>query len=131
MIKIQIIGHLGKDAEIKEYNGKKVMNYSVAHTEKYTKDGVQQTKTIWVDCSQWSEKTAVAQYLKKGTQVYVEGIPEVRTWESNGKHGATLQVRVIAVNLLGSKQESQSNHTQTPVTQEEPTRYEPVDDLPF
>ena len=73
MVKLEVIGHIGKDATVNEYNGKKVINFSVAHSEKY-KDasGNVVNKSVWVDCAYWVESTAVAQYLKKGTQVYVE-----------------------------------------------------------
>ena len=44
--------------------------------------------------------------LKKGTQVYVEGTPEVRTYQTNdGKSGASLSLRVQSVQLLGNKGE--------------------------
>ena len=122
MIKLQIIGHLGKDAEVKTLpDGKSVINFSVAHTEKYN----EQTKTTWVECAKWGDKTTVAQYLKKGTQVYVEGTCDVRTWESNGKSGASLQLRVANVQLLGS-----ANGNQTQEAQEAQTDA-PVDKLPF
>ena len=72
MIKTQVIGHLGKDAVVTSVLGKTVINFSVAHTEKF-KDasGAVKEKTTWVDCSNWTDKTAIAPYLKKGTQVYV------------------------------------------------------------
>ena len=76
MIKLQAIGHLGKDCVVNTVNGKSVINFTVAHSEKF-KDasGVQKDRTIWVDCAYWTDRTAVAPYLKKGTQVYVEGNP--------------------------------------------------------
>lgn len=122
MIKLQIIGHLGKDAEVKTLpDGKSVINFSVAHTEKYN----EQTKTIWVECAKWGDKTAIAQYLKKGTQVYVEGTCDVRTWESNGNHGASLQLRVANVQLLGSANGGQSQ------PQQQASNSGTSDDLPF
>lgn len=105
MIKLQVIGHLGKDATTNTANGKSVINFSVAHTEKYKNaQGQPQEKTTWVECAYWTDRTAIAPYLKKGTQVYVEGQPEVRTWEKDGKHGAALSVRVGMVQLLGGGQ---------------------------
>lgn len=109
MIKLQAIGFLGKDAITNNVNGKTVINFSVAHTEKY-KDaaGNQQSKTIWVECSWWTDKTAIVPYLLKGTQVYVEGQPEVRQWTGqDGKPGANLSLRVQNVQLLGSPQGQQ------------------------
>jgi len=108
MIKLQVIGNLGRDCVTNNVNGRTVMNFTVAHTERY-KDaqGNQQDKTIWVDCAYWSDRTAVAPYLKKGTQVYVEGTPEVRTYAKNdGTSGASLSLRVQSVQLLGTKTEN-------------------------
>ena len=103
MIKLQVIGNLGKDCVTNMVNGKNVINFNVAHTEKF-KDaqGNQKDKTIWVECAYWSDRTGVAPYLKKGTQVYAEGTPEVRTYTKNdGTTGTSLTVRVSSVQLLG------------------------------
>ncbi len=144
MIKLQVIGHLGKDCTVNTVNGKNVINFNVAHSEKY-KDaqGNQVEKTTWVECAYWTDRTAVSPYLKKGTQVYVEGQPEVRTWESNGKNGASLTVRVSSVQLLGGKAEGGDSSTNS-YSQPQQTGYntmaavpsssdinEPSDDLPF
>jgi len=105
MIKLQVIGNLGKDAQVNNVNGKSVINFNVAHTEKY-KDaqGNQKDKTTWVDCSYWTDRTAVAPYLKKGTQVYVEGTPDVRSYTTaDGRQGASLTLRIASVQLLGSR----------------------------
>src|SRR6476469_3831654 len=108
MIKMQVIGNLGKDCITNTVNGKNVINFNVAHTEKFRDaKGEQKDKTIWVDCAYWTDRTAVAPYLKKGTQVYVEGQPDVRTYTTqDGRNGATLTVRVSSVQLLGSRGES-------------------------
>jgi single-strand DNA-binding protein len=105
MIKLQVIGNLGKDAVVNNVNGKTVINFNVAHTERY-KDaqGNQKDRTTWVDCSYWTDRTAVAPYLKKGTQVYVEGTPDVRSYTTaDGRNGASLTLRIVSVQLLGAK----------------------------
>ncbi len=105
MIKLQVIGNLGKDALVNNVNGKTVINFNVAHTERY-KDaqGNQKDRTTWVDCSYWTDRTAVAPYLKKGTQVYVEGTPDVRSYTTaDGRNGASLTLRIVSVQLLGAK----------------------------
>ncbi|HTG57496.1 MAG TPA: single-stranded DNA-binding protein, partial [Niabella sp.] len=79
MIKMQVIGRLGKDCLVNNVNGRNVINFTVAHSERFKdSQGNQQEKTVWVDCAYWTERTAVAPYLVKGTQVFVEGQPEVR-----------------------------------------------------
>ena len=108
MIKLQVIGNLGKDCVTNTVNGKNVINFNVAHTEKF-KDaqGNQKDKTIWVDCAYWTDRTGIAPYLKKGTQVYVEGSPEVRTYAKNdGTTGASLTLRVGSVQLLGKQNQA-------------------------
>lgn len=139
MIKLQVIGNLGKDAQVNNVNGNQVINFSVAHTEKYKdRQGNPQERTIWVECAYWSDKTAIAPYLKKGTQVYAEGIPDIRSYTtSDNRQGASLTLRVMNIQLLGSRgeqgapsqggdsyqrQTSASSHTEA---------NEPTDDLPF
>ena len=102
---MHVIGNLGKDCQVNLVNEKNVMNFSVAHSEKY-RDAAGETKerTLWVDCAYWTDRTAVAPYLKKGTQVFVEGIPDVKTYNKNdGTTGVSLTLRVLGVQLLGSK----------------------------
>jgi len=144
MIKLQVIGHLGKDCVVNTVNGKNVINFTVAHSEKYKdSQGVLQEKTIWVDCAYWTDRTAVAPYLQKGTQVFVEGQPEARSFQRNdGTPGSSLSLRVREVQLLGGKNDrstggssyqqnsasSSSSGSGTPAPNE---ITEPVDDLPF
>jgi single-strand DNA-binding protein len=148
MIKLQVIGNLGKDCVVNNVNGKSVMNFTVAHSEKY-KDaqGVQKDRTIWVDCAYWTDRTGVAPYLKKGTTVYVEGQPDVRTYTTqDGRNGASLTLRVSGVQLVGGKSSDNSggdtstnSNYSKPATSYENTQptisandiSEPIDDLPF
>ncbi len=144
MIKLQVIGNLGKDCVLNNVNGKNVMNFSVAHSEKY-KDaqGIQIDKSIWVDCAYWSDKTGIAPYLKKGTTVYVEGQPDVRTYTTqDGRSGSSLTLRVLSVQLLGSKPADGSTPTQAEPSTSNPANAmpptmptselnQPIDDLPF
>lgn len=142
MIKLQVIGNLGKDCITNTVNGKSVMNFNVAHTEKFKdSQGVQKDKTIWVECAYWSDRTGVAPYLKKGQQVYVEGTPEVRSYPKNdGTTGVSLTLRVQTVQLLGSRGESSGNsdsgysggyNSSSNSNVQANEISEPVDDLPF
>lgn len=131
MIKLTAIGNLGKDAVLNNVNGKNVINFNVAHTEKY-KDaqGNQKDKTIWIDCSYWTERTGIAPYLKKGTSVYLEGQPDVRSYTAkDGTNGASLVLRVGLVQLLSS---GSKDAQQDATPQQQPSSTE-VDfqDLPF
>ncbi len=103
MIKLQIVGNLGKDCIVKEVNGKNVINFSVAHTERYKdSQGNQKERTTWVECAYWTDKTAVAQYLTRGRTVYAEGSPEADAYmNKENQAAATLRMRVQSVQLLG------------------------------
>ncbi|MCX8020282.1 MAG: single-stranded DNA-binding protein [Chitinophagaceae bacterium] len=142
MIKMQVIGNLGRDCVVNPVGGKNVINFSVAHTEKY-KDhqGNMQEKTTWVECSYWVDKTGISQYLTKGKQVYVEGIPDVRTYQKNdGTTGVSLTLRVRDIRLLGGRgdqplsespaQEPVAASVSSPVSDKSDIQ-EFADDLPF
>jgi single-strand DNA-binding protein len=137
MIKLQIIGNLGKDCVVNTVNGKNVINFTVAHTEKYKdSQGNSQEKTTWVDCAYWTDRTGISPYLTKGKQVFVEGQPEVRTFtRQDGTSGASLSLRVREVQLLGGRGEGASApvaSSSSASSVSSPAEVsEPVDDLPF
>jgi single-strand DNA-binding protein len=114
MVKLQIVGNLGKDCIVKEVNGKNVINFSVAHTERF-KDaqGNQKEKTTWVECAYWTDRTAISPYLLKGQMVYAEGAPEAEGYTNkDGNVAATLRMRVQNIQLLGGKNENQGGQPQ-------------------
>jgi single-strand DNA-binding protein len=148
MIKLQIVGNLGGDCIQKEVNGKTVINFNVAHTEKF-KDaqGTLKERTTWVNCAYWTDRTAVAQYLKKGKQIYAEGSPEADGYlNKENQPAATLRMRVQNLQLLGggdgtpqangnSQAMVTSNYSGSNSSANTSTRMsevsEPADDLPF
>lgn len=118
MIKLQIIGNLGKDCILKEVNGKNVINFSVAHTEKYKdSQGNPREKTTWVECAYWTEKTAIAPYLIKGQTVYAEGTPEADGYlNKENQPAATLRMRVQSVQLLGNRNSNNGTGNQEAIS---------------
>ncbi len=144
MIKLQIIGNLGKDCIVKEVNGKTVINFSVAHTERF-KDaqGNPKERTTWVECAYWTDRTGIAPYLTRGRTVYAEGAPEADAYTNKeGQAAATLRMRVQSVQLLGgtgteggsstSGNASNTGYASRPVVKTETTPVaEQEDDLPF
>ncbi len=148
MIKLQIIGHLGKDCIVKEVNGKNVINFSVAHSEKFKDStGTQRERTIWVECAFWTDRTAIAPYLQKGQLVFAEGTPDVDGYlNKENQPSATLRMRVRDVQLLGGKTDGNSSGNVNPASYTSDTAAnrgsssqpqqtsqveEPADDLPF
>lgn len=112
---MEAIGNLGKDATKNNVNGKNVINFSIAHTEKYNNaKGELVSKTLWVECAYWTDKDGVLPYLLKGTQVWVTGSPDVRSWsDKDGKPGISLTLRVQQVQLLGSAEKKTEVKEQT------------------
>ena len=128
MIKLQVIGNLGADARVEEVNGQTAIRFNIADTYKYTdSEGVPREKTTWISCTifrQAGQSVKIAEYLKKGTKVYVEGRMQVKTYvDANNKTQAAVNMVVTYTELLGGKKEE----TTTTETAEAGTN----DDLPF
>jgi single-strand DNA-binding protein len=130
LLKLEVIGHLGKDAEIKDVSGKCVIEFSVAHSVKQKDNTYLST---WVKCSYWREsrdKCAIANYLKKGGQVFVMGEPSVGAYmDKNNQPQTDLRLRVSEIVLLGSKSESNTTNDNQPTNNTPTTKGS--DDLPF
>ncbi|MEQ1883131.1 MAG: single-stranded DNA-binding protein, partial [Burkholderiales bacterium] len=81
--KVILVGNLGKDPEVRYLpSGDAVANISIATTETWKdKAGEKQEKTEWHRVSMFSKLAEIAgEYLKKGSQVYIEGRLETRKW---------------------------------------------------
>jgi single-strand DNA-binding protein len=112
--KLPIIGHLGRDPEMRfTPSGKPVTSFNVAVNHQYTgSDGEVVKETYWFRCSAWN-KTAEAcnQYLKKGSKVYIEGLltadpttggPQIWTAQ-DGTPRASFELTVKAIKFLDSR----------------------------
>jgi len=130
MNKIIIIGHLGRDPEMKYTpQGQGVTSFSVASSRRYkTAAGEQREETEWFNCSAWGKLGEICnQYLTKGKQVYVEGRLKSRTYQAqSGETRVALEVSVTEVQFLGGG-EGQGQQGQG----QEPAAGQDVDDLPF
>lgn len=109
MLKCEFVGHIGADAEIKDFNGKRFISFNVATSERF-KDAQGQTvtRTTWVSCLKPGDG-AVVNYLKKGTQVFCRGNLTAKPY--TGKNGleAGINCTVSELELLGSRQDTQQN----------------------
>lgn len=125
LLKLQLIGYIGSDATKKESNGRKFLVFNVAISNKYKdKQGMDVESTTWVSCIRNGEQSVDA-YLKKGTQVYIEGTPSVNVYtDKDGHQQASLQCNVFTIQLLGGK----STTTQQ---QQGNSQAAEQDDLPF
>ena len=96
MLKLQVIGNLGADARIVNSNGNEFVSMRLAHSENYTVNGQQATRTIWVDCTLNGNGGNLLQYLKKGAKVFVEGYPSFRVYDSAQNHCKMVGVQISA-----------------------------------
>jgi len=107
MVQIQTIGFVGNDATTQEHDGKKVINFSVASTEKFKpKNGVEQERTTWVNCSYWTSAN-IAPHIKKGTRLFVVGDLFVNLYDRpDGSKDVRIDCRVMRVEFISQKQDS-------------------------
>ncbi len=112
--KVQIIGYLGRDPEMRYTpNGKPVTSFTVAVSRSWLKpEGERVEKTEWFNVVAWERLAEICnQYLGKGSAVYVEGRLETRSWEAeNGqKHFRTEiianEVIILDKRLRGTEEE--------------------------
>lgn len=104
MLQLEVIGNLGSDAEIKEFNGKKYVSMNVAHSEK-RKDGSE--NTVWVSVLWYGDGGGLFQYLKRGCKVFLRGrlVPKAYADKQNQPQ-CSLNMYANEVNLCGGKQET-------------------------
>lgn len=105
--KVILVGNLGKDPEVRHLeSGAAVANFSIATTETY-KDrntGERKEVTEWHNVVLWRGLAEIAEkYLKKGSQVYVEGKLRTRSWEKDGVTRYTTEIVGDNMTMLGGK----------------------------
>ena len=105
MNKAILIGRLGNDPETKTMNsGDSVCNFSLATSEKWTKDGQKQEKTEWHKITAYRKLADVCgNFLEKGSQIYVEGKITYREWQDKeGQKRVSTEIIADKVEVLGS-----------------------------
>ncbi len=102
MLRLQILGNLGQDAEIKHFDkDSRVINFSVAHTERYKKGDQMIENTHWVRCRLWNRNEKLAEHLKKGKTVFVEGMPIPNPYiDKNGEAQAQIELNVSRLDFV-------------------------------
>ena len=138
--KVILVGHLGKDPEVRHLeNGTSVANFTLATSESYKdKAGNRIDQTEWHNIVVWRGLADVAEkFLKKGSQIYLEGKIRTRSWEDQtGNKKYTTEIVADTFNMLtkrddsGQQQTLPSNQTPNTTIQNSPTVDE-ADDLPF
>ena len=102
-----LIGHLGKDPEVRYMpSGEAVANVTLATSETWKdKSGEKQEKTEWHNLTFFGRQAEIAgEYLRKGSQIYVEGRITTEKWQTKeGQDRYTTKIIVQQMQMLGSK----------------------------
>jgi len=106
--KVILVGNLGKDPEVRNMpNGNVVANITLATTESWKdkQSGEQQEKTEWHRVVMFRRLGEIAgEYLKKGSQVYIEGKLQTRKWQDNsGNDRYTTEIVASDMQMLGGR----------------------------
>lgn len=104
MFKVEIIGNLGADCEVKNEQGYKFATFRVAHSERWQDaQGKEQTRTDWIDCTINNIDSKVIPFLKQGTKVFVRGFGSLRVYSSKKDRcmKAGLTIKVLEIELCG------------------------------
>jgi single-strand DNA-binding protein len=144
--KVVLIGNLGKDPEVQTFETYKKASFSLATTE-YSRDreGNEVQHTEWHNIVMWRGLAEIAeQYLRKGSQVYIEGKIRTRSYDTkDGQKKFITEIQADNLVLLGGRKEvgetfsqpySSNGHPAQPVVPpmtEPSSQQNDADDLPF
>ena len=125
-----LIGRLGRDPETRFMpNGEAVCNFSVATSEKYTdKNGQRQEASEWHNVTMYRKLAEIAgEYLKKGSQVYIDG--KIKSRKYTDKNG----VERTAYDIIANEMKMLGGNAQTPAQKPQPAQAQEdiSDDVPF
>ena len=136
--KVILVGNAGKDPEVR-YLDKDVAvaNFTLATTEKgYTAQNGTQVpeRTEWHNIVAWRGLAKLAEnYIRKGSQLYIEGKIQTRAWEKDGIKRYTTEIYAETIQLLGKKPESTEALSSVAAPPADAIQAPPhvEDDLPF
>lgn len=129
MIKVTAIGNIGKDAELKTIGGAQYASFSIAVTRKVKGDN----KTFWYNVMKYDKDGKLAQYLTKGTKVFVSGEPSLSAYVSKNTGDAIADMTIWTNELeFCSSGEKQNQQTERQSGVDNfPTQADDDNDLPF
>lgn len=122
---VALLGNLGNDPEVRTLeSNNKVATFSLATSETYKdKQGNKQTATEWHNVEIWGKLADVVEkYLKKGSQVYLEGKIKYKSWEKDGQKKYMTVINCNNMVMLGGKTQS-SERTEAQIND--------LNDLPY
>lgn len=133
MLQCEVIGNLGNDAEIKDFNGKKYVSFSIAHSD-FNKEqsGSRAEQPVWISVLWYGDGGGLFNYLKKGNKVFVRGKQKIKLYtDKNGTVQYSISINANEVILCGARSETDRITKSNAQTQQQNTTIDTSNDLPF
>ncbi|MBQ6959224.1 MAG: single-stranded DNA-binding protein [Bacteroidales bacterium] len=123
--KVILVGNLTKDAEIRTVGQQQVASFGLATSERFTdRNGQKQELTEFHNIELWGN-AGVYPYLKKGTQVYVEGSIKTDKWtDQQGQPHETKKIRAFTLQLVGQRPQQAQQPAPQQYQQPMPPQYQ-------
>ena len=126
--KVQLIGNLGDDPELRSVNDSQVCNIRLATTERYKSGDEWKDRTDWHSVEVWGKLADVCQdYLHKGSRVYFEGSLSTRSYEKDGEKRWVTSVKARDMIMLDQRPDAPKEKPKAKADDS----FSPDDDLPF
>lgn len=121
MVNIEIIGNIGADAKVVNYNGSQFVSFNVCDNRKVNEQEV----SMWYGCNLNKCNENLFKYLKKGQQVFVRGIPRYRIFDSALHRCKCVAVDVLVndIQLIGAAPKQEQNGQENNTEEEQPAVY--------
>ena len=131
-----MIGHTGNDPEVRYLNNEqgKVASFRLATTERYKdRNGDVKENTEWHQIVSWGKMADIVEkFVKKGSQLYVEGKITTRKWtDKDGNDRFTTEIRADGIQLLGKREEAKPAPAEESPALKALKEDDPNGDLPF
>lgn len=127
---VVLIGRVGKEPEISNYKETTIAKFSLATSEKYKVGEEKKEKTQWHNIVFFGKlANIIEQYVKKGSQLYIQGKIDYSEYEKDGEKKYFTQVIGSQLQMLGSKKDDANNLPEPSKTNIESNQGS--DDLPF
>ncbi len=132
--KVILAGNLARDIEIRYLpSGTAVATTAIATNRRYkATDGTQKDETMFIDVTLWGRTAEIAnQYLKKGSQVLVEGRLVLEQWAAqDGSKRSKHTIAVESLQMLGAKADNEGMSAPKESSAKEATKEEPEHNIP-
>jgi len=133
MLQCEVIGNLGNDAEIKDFNGKKYVSFSIAHSDfNKEQNGSRAEQLVWISVLWYGDGGGLFNYLKKGNKVFVRGKQKIKLYtDKNGTVQYSISINANEVILCGARSETDRITKSNAQTQQQNTTIDTSNDLLF